>query len=53
MSEGGSAKALLDKVFEENISYQENKKSEDSTGERESTPDTETGENENVQSDDY
>ena len=53
VSEGGSAKALLDKVLEENISYQENKKSIDGTGEIESTPDTEAGENENVQSDDY
>ena len=53
VSEGGSAKALLDKVLEENISYQANKKSIDGTGEIESTPDTEAGENENVQSDDY
>ena len=31
VSEGGSAKALLDKVFEENISYRENAELEEST----------------------
>ena len=43
VSEGGSARALLDKVFEENTSYQENERSEDGIEEIESIQDTEAG----------